>query len=58
MKTKTYLKGCEWCNATGYVASYNLTNTTEVCPVCNGNKTIIVTETEKWYHLKRNTEKD
>jgi len=46
--TKTYLSGCTWCNATGFVKEPFPTTTgglTQVCPVCNGNKTIIVTET-------------
>jgi len=55
MKTKTYLKGCEWCGATGYTQKYyNPTNApetstselTNICPVCNGSGTILVTETE------------
>ena len=47
--TRTYLKGCDWCNATGFVRNSNPsfsgnTSLTELCPVCNGNKTITVTE--------------
>jgi DnaJ-class molecular chaperone len=50
MKTiRTYLSGCTWCNATGVVASkdYGMKTTPLMtpCPVCNGSKTIIVTET-------------
>ncbi len=50
---KTYVKGCEWCNATGHTRlHYNTLNEpprstsalTDVCPVCKGNRTIIVTE--------------
>jgi Ribonuclease G/E len=45
---KTYLSGCTWCNATGFVNNPNMgltTNITIICPVCNGTKTVIVTET-------------
>ena len=47
---KQYKKACEFCNATGYIqrnTQSNYTNAplTEVCPVCNGAKTVIVTET-------------
>jgi hypothetical protein len=47
--TRTYLKGCDWCNATGFARNSNPsfsgnTSLTELCPVCNGNKTITVTE--------------
>ena len=47
MKVKrTYLSGCTWCNATGFKTNQNptITNTTEVCPVCNGTKTVLITE--------------
>ena len=47
--TRTYLSGCTWCNATGFVLTENFgmgtTPLTKICPVCNGAKTIIVTET-------------
>ena len=45
--TRTYLSGCTWCNATGIVSNPTIglsTNITIVCPVCNGSKTIVVTE--------------
>jgi hypothetical protein len=44
--TRTYLSGCPWCNATGvkYPMQYEGNTFTSVCPVCNGGKTIIVTE--------------
>lgn len=45
--TRTYLSGCTWCNARGYVmnpAMGLVTDITVTCPVCNGAKTIIVTE--------------
>jgi hypothetical protein len=43
--TKTYLTGCTWCNATGYVNASGLTtNSQDICPVCNGSKVKIVTE--------------
>ena len=48
--TRTYQKGCDWCNATGHVTNPNpnwgITGTelTIICPVCNGSKTVIVTE--------------
>jgi len=46
--TKTYLSGCTWCNARGFVPNPDMgisTSTTIICPVCNGAKTIVVTET-------------
>jgi hypothetical protein len=44
--TRTYLTGCTWCNATGMVRNSGLSTTVfDTCPVCNGAKTIIVTET-------------
>jgi len=46
MKTRTYQKGCDWCNGTGTVPSINSSSTMETCPVCQGSKTILVTETE------------
>jgi len=46
MKTRTFLKGCEWCNATGSIAASNSTSTRMTCPVCNGTGTVLVTETE------------
>jgi len=47
--TRTYLKGCDWCNAKGVIPNSNPafcgnTSFTELCPVCNGNKTVTVTE--------------
>jgi len=50
MKTiRTYLSGCTWCSATGFVSTknygMNTTLLTETCPVCNGSRTVIVTET-------------
>ncbi len=51
MKTRTYLQGCTWCQGTGSVPTQNSsTGTTEVCPVCNGAKTVTVTEIEKQDH--------
>jgi hypothetical protein len=47
MITRTYLKGCEWCQSTGQVLDgYPVmgTNVFRDCPVCNGSKTILVTE--------------
>lgn len=47
---KTFLKGCDWCGATGYVINpYRMETTssiTGVCPVCSGSKTVMVTVTE------------
>jgi DnaJ-class molecular chaperone len=49
MKTiKQYPTGCSWCNATGMVRELYPTTTggwSQVCPVCNGSKIVIVTET-------------
>ena len=48
MKTtiKTYLKICDHCNGKGQVMDNpNYTNPYIICPVCNGVKTITVTET-------------
>ena len=47
--TRTYLKGCDWCNAKGVILNSNPafcgnTSFTEICPVCNGAKTVVVTE--------------
>ena len=45
--TRAYLQGCTWCNATGFTNNPNMgyvTNITITCPVCNGDKTIVVTE--------------
>jgi len=46
--TRTYLKGCDWCGASGIVINYippNITSClTNTCPVCNGAKVITVTE--------------
>ena len=51
MKTRTYQKACDYCNATGFVPTSRLSGSTsssvtETCPVCKGNKTVLVTETE------------
>jgi hypothetical protein len=46
--TKTYLSGCTWCNARGFVInpiSGIVADATITCPVCQGAKTILVTET-------------
>lgn len=49
MITRTYLQGCTWCNATGFVKIPNpgfMTSAlTGICPVCSGAKIITVTET-------------
>ena len=46
---RTYLSGCTWCGGHGNVPTNNIggytTPLTEPCPVCNGTKTIIITET-------------
>lgn len=44
--TKTYLSGCTWCGAKGFVKNYNsgYTNVDLICPVCHGSKTVLVTE--------------
>jgi len=44
---RTYLLGCTWCNASGFVPAKNFGMTTplvEPCPVCQGSKIITVTE--------------
>jgi len=47
---RTYNKACEWCGATGRVPAGYLWGTAapidETCPVCNGSKVVLVTETE------------
>jgi hypothetical protein len=46
--TRTYISGCNWCNATGYVLNPHPQLTGEfnmTCPVCQGAKMIMVTET-------------
>lgn len=44
--TRTYPSICTTCNGTGRIFGTNLnTNLYQTCPVCNGNKTIIITET-------------
>jgi uncharacterized Zn finger protein (UPF0148 family) len=48
--TRTYLIGCTWCKALGYVNNlqegwHTGSVLTITCPVCNGSKTVIVTET-------------
>lgn len=49
MKTiRTFLSGCTWCNAKGYVSNPSVgwcTDVTISCPVCNGAGTVTVTET-------------
>jgi hypothetical protein len=44
--TTTYLQGCTWCNATGikYPMQNIGTGFSSICPICNGNKTVLVTE--------------
>lgn len=50
MKVKrTYLSGCTWCHATGFIKNDNphpevTSAIIIVYPVCNGAKTILVTE--------------
>ena len=50
---RTYLKGCEWCGATGFAPQWynpqnakniSTTSITKTCPVCKGTGTILVTE--------------
>ena len=49
--TRIYLDRCKHCNGNGYVVissnilSITSKNSTEVCPVCYGRKSILVTET-------------
>ena len=47
--TRTYYDGCRYCGATGKVPFYgnpNITgDVTNICPVCNGSKVILITET-------------
>jgi hypothetical protein len=49
--TRTYLSGCTWCGATGIVPNLMIKGSsvtallTMTCPVCNGAKTIPITET-------------
>jgi hypothetical protein len=46
-KVTQYLKGCDFCNATGFVPETGLsTSVIRTCPVCNGSKVITVTESE------------
>ena len=60
--TRTYLSGCTWCGATGFVKELYFTTTggwLQVCPVCNGSKTIIVTETyDELYEIDTDKIKD
>jgi len=53
---RTYIKGCEWCGATGFVHQWyhpenlpiqSTTSLTNTCPVCKGTGTILVTEEEE-----------
>lgn len=50
MKTliRNYKRACDFCNATGFVSDKRkyTTSMTKPCPVCNGEKTINITETE------------
>jgi hypothetical protein len=44
---RSYLSGCSWCNATGFVSNLHMgwvTDTTIICPVCQGSKTVWVNE--------------
>jgi hypothetical protein len=47
--TRTYISGCNWCNATGNVSNPNIGIITDftmiTCPVCQGAKMIMITET-------------
>jgi hypothetical protein len=49
MITRTYLDGCRWCNGEGRIPSDKKLDSTafpyEICPVCEGRKTVLVTET-------------
>jgi hypothetical protein len=45
--TRTYLSGCTWCNASGFVNNPMqgaVTMATVPCPVCNGSKIVLITE--------------
>jgi len=45
--TRTYTSGCVWCNARGFVSnpiSGAVSDAVITCPVCNGNKTILIAE--------------
>jgi len=46
---RTYLDGCKWCGATGFVQPvfdiYHTSSGSSICPVCNGSKIVLVTET-------------
>lgn len=47
--TRTYLQACNFCNAVGLVRNWDnfgmgTTPMMKICPVCNGAKTVIVTE--------------
>jgi len=56
--TRQYLSGCTWCDATGLVPNQVTRGSsvtaplTVVCPVCNGAKTIIITETIETQDVK------
>ena len=47
--TRQYVSGCTWCNATGFVKIHNpgfmSSALTGICPICEGAKAIMVTET-------------
>jgi DnaJ-class molecular chaperone len=56
MIKRTYLKGCDWCGATGKVhAGYPLGTTVleDTCPVCQGSGTITVTEEDTTESINR-----
>jgi DNA-binding XRE family transcriptional regulator len=45
--TRTYKDGCKWCNATGSVQNPISGTVADImikCPVCDGTKTIIITD--------------
>ena len=45
---REYMKACDFCQATGFVSNphqYVSSALTITCPICNGNKTVLVTET-------------
>ena len=45
---REYMKACDFCRATGFVKntlSHMTSALTIPCPVCHGNKAVLVTET-------------
>jgi DnaJ-class molecular chaperone len=48
--TKTYLTGCNWCGGIGqkFPMQHDGTTFSSICPVCNGTKVILVTETTEY----------